>query len=210
MLDADIDAVAKRLLKEQYDSYLEEFKYVDRLRGSEVHWFFVQGLQAIRGNLYLPGVCSLLNGIEASLRVTIEQLTTGSKLEKLSPYQTLSNTLIRNGQKLGMPVEELAFPGETNFLAKLATEKHKKVDVEVVRQRNNLCHGNVFEYINRDLGVDNTFFTPECLREFAEKLLGVSDRWTHALGGFRKLKRLSGGVEDDGGSHDLDESSTNA
>src|SRR5258707_1225114 len=145
--DTDNDADADRWLEQEREKYWEKARFVDRLCGAAIHWFFVQGLQAIRSNLYVPGVCSLLNGIEASLRVTIAQVATGSGIEELSPYRVLSNTLIKNGQELGMPVETLAFPGEMDFLAKLATEKPNRVDVEVVRQRNNLCHSNVFEYI---------------------------------------------------------------
>jgi hypothetical protein len=191
MPEMEKDPEVQRWLEREREEYQEKAQYFERLLSAEVHWFFVQGLQAIRSNLYIPGVCSLLNGIEASLRVTIAQVTAGGGIEELSPYSVLSNTLIRSGQHLGMPVEALAFPGETDFLAKLATEKPNRIDVEVVRQRNNLCHGNVFEYINRELGPDIALFTPECLRELAEVLLGVSDRWTEALGQFRTSKWLT-------------------
>ncbi len=185
------DPEALRWLECEREKYQEKAQYVQRLCAAEMHWFFVQGLQAIQSDLYVPGVCSLLNGIEASLRNTIAQVTAGGGTEELSPYRVLSNTLIKSGQQLGMPVEALAFPSETDFIAKLATEKPNRIDVEVVRQRNNLCHGNVFEFINRELGPGNGFFTPECLREFAEVLLGLSDRWTEALGQFRRSRGLT-------------------
>ena len=188
-IENDPDAV--RWLERSLENFREKARFVERLCGAEVHWFFVQGLQAIRSNLYVPGVCSLLNGIEASLRVTIARATSGGCIEELSPYRVLSNTLIKSGQQLGMPVEALAFPDEVDFLAKLATDKPNRIDVEVVRQRNNLCHGNVFEYINRELGPGMAIFTPECFRDLAEVLLGVSDRWTEALGQFLGSKRLS-------------------
>jgi len=185
------DPEAVRWLARERERYEEKAKYVERLGAAGMHWFYVQGLQAIRSNLYVPGVCSLLNGIEASLRITIAQVTASGGIEELSPYKVLSNTLITSGQQLGMPVESLAFPGEADFLVKLATQKPNHVDVEIVRQRNNLCHGNVFEYINRELGPGNAFFTPECLRDLAEQLLGVSDCWTRALGEFRRSKGLT-------------------
>jgi hypothetical protein len=168
----------------------DPLRFAERLHAAEFHWFFVQGLQAIRNDLYVPGASSLMNGIEASLRVTIAQLTTTIRVVELSPYRVLSNNLITNGQNLGIPVEALAFPGETDFLAKLASQKPNRIDVEVVRQRNNICHGDVFEYINRELGVENAFFTPECLRDLAKALVEVSNKWAEELGKFRKSKGI--------------------
>jgi hypothetical protein len=89
-----------------------------------------------------------------------------------------------------MPIESLAFSGEADFLSKLASEKPNRVDVEIVRQRNNICHGNIFEYINRDLGPENSFFTPECLRPLASALLNISYRWADELGKYRRSKSL--------------------
>ena len=89
-----------------------------------------------------------------------------------------------------MPVESLAFPGEADFLAKLASEKPNRVDVELVRQRNNICHGSIFEYINRELGPTNSFFTPECLKPLAFALLDVSWVWAEELGKFRRSKGM--------------------
>lgn len=167
--------------------------FFETLCAAEFHWFFVQGLDAIRNEYYVPGLSSLLNGIEASLRVTIAQVSgppDGEPLDGLSPYRVLSNNLIRNGQEIGLPVEALAFPGEVDFLSKLQTAKSHRVDVEVVRQRNNICHGDIFEFINRDLGPENSFFTPECVRPLALTLLEVSHVWAEELGKFRRSKNL--------------------
>lgn len=89
-----------------------------------------------------------------------------------------------------MPVQALAFPGETDFLAKLKTTKPDRLDVEVVRQRNNICHGDIFEFINRELGPENSFFTPECLQPLASTLVDVSHIWADELGKFRRSKGL--------------------
>ena len=169
----------------------ERNHFFETLSAAEFHWFFVQGLDAIMNGLFVPGVSSLLNGIEASLRVTIAQVSTDAKtIEELSPYKVLSNTLIVNARDLGLPVEALAFPGETDFLAKLVSVKPCRVDVEIVRQRNNICHGDIFDYINRDLGPENSFFTPECLRPLSYSVLDVSMRWAEQLGQYRRAKKL--------------------
>lgn len=165
--------------------------FFERLCAAEFHWFFVQGLDAIENGFFIPGVSSLLNGIEASLRVTIAQVSsTGTSIEELSPYRVLSNNLILNASELGMPTYELAFPGESDFDAKLKSEKPNRVDVEVVRHRNNICHGNVFEFINRELGPKNSFFTPESLKPLAFTLLEVSHNWAQELGTYRQSKGL--------------------
>ena len=171
---------------DSFENDPDPLKFVQHLRAPEFHWFFVQGAKAIRTGLYVPGVSALLNGIEASLRVTIAQLEAEGSVDALSPYRVLSNNLIVNAQELSVPVSGLAFPGESEFFTKLATQKPNRIDVELVRQRNNICHGNVFNYVNSDLGIDNTFFTPECLRDLSDSLIEVSKQWSEELGGFRR------------------------
>ncbi|MFG0290645.1 MAG: hypothetical protein ACF8CQ_20895 [Rhodopirellula sp. JB044] len=166
----------------------DPYGFVRRLHAAEFHWFFVQGVSAINNGLIVPGASSILNGIEASLRFTIAQLENTDQSEAPSPYKVLSNNLLLAASDLGMPVQDLAFPSETDFKVKLASKKPNRVDVEIVRQRNNICHGNVFEYFNRDLGPDNLLFTPECLSDFADQLIVVANRWSDSLGRFRDSK----------------------
>lgn len=166
--------------------------FFERLSAAEFHWFFVQGIDALMNGLYIPAVSSLLNGIEASLRVTINQVSdSNDDLLELSPYKVLSNSLIKNGKDIGMPVEHLAFSDETDFLVKLESQKPNRMDVELVRHRNNICHGYIFEFINRDLGNENSFFTPVSLRKLSSfELLDVSGNWAQHLGEYRKSKKL--------------------
>jgi len=83
-------------------------------------------------------------------------------------------------------VEKLAFPDEDDFIEKLESIKPNLQNVKIVRIRHNLCHGNILEYINKDLGENNHFFTPECCLKLAIQLLIVSKAWVEALGNFRK------------------------
>lgn len=165
--------------------------YFESLCAAEFHWFFVQGLDAIENGFFVPGVSSLLNGIEASLRVTIAQVTSEAKaIEELSPYKVLSNNLIQSAGQLGMPITALSFPGEDDFHDKLASEKPNRIDVELVRHRNNICHGNIFDFIDRELGPENSIFTPESLKPLAFTLLGVSEGWARELGIYRRNKGM--------------------
>ena len=83
---------------------------------------------------------ALLNGIEASVRLTIHRVTsTPADAPALSPYRVLSNPLLLSGQRLGLPVEALAFPDEHDFSENLTTPKSGRVDVEVVRLQNKHC-----------------------------------------------------------------------
>lgn len=164
----------------------ERVFFAEQGLGAEVHWFFTQAVQALKSELYLPACTSFLNGIEASLRVTMSQVESPARVEALDPVKTLSNRLLKSAQNAGLPVEALAFPEEGDFLERLESKKPDQVNTEVVRVRHNLCHGNILEYINTDLGEDNTFFTPECCRELAHLLHKVSKEWAEQLGVFRR------------------------
>ena len=164
----------------------ERVFFVEQGLGAEVHWFFTQAVQALKSELYLPACTSFLNGIEASLRVTMSQVENPARVEELDPVKTLSNRLLKSAHDAGMPVEALAFPEEVNFLEKLESKKPNQVNAEIVCIRHNLCHGNILEYINTELGEDNAFFTPECCRELAHLLRKVSKEWAKQLGIFRR------------------------
>jgi len=160
--------------------------FVEQGLGAEVHWFFTQAFQALKSELYLPACTGFLNGIEASLRVTMSQVESSARVEALDPVKTLSNRLLKSAHDAGIPVEALAFPDEVNFLKKLESKKPNQVNAEVVRIRHNLCHGNFLEYINTELGEDNVIFTPECCRKLAHLLHRVSKEWAKELGIFRR------------------------
>ena len=167
--------------------------FFESLSAAEQHWFFVQGHDAYVHELYVPALSSLLNGIEASLRVTLHLINkeAGEDIRDLSPYRVLSNNLILQADAAGMPVKYLAFNEEKDFFEKLKSEKPNRVDVDIVRLRNNICHGNVMEFVNVELGLENAFFTPELLRPVTERVLAISADWCEALGPFRKAHGLS-------------------
>ncbi|MBD9412202.1 hypothetical protein [Stutzerimonas stutzeri] len=153
--------------------------------GADIHWFFCQALEALKSGLYLPACTSFLIGIEASLRVTLAQIDKPARVDELDPAKLLSNRLLLNAQQNGLPVQLLSFPNENDFIEKLSTKKPNLVNVELVRVRHNLCHGNILGYIDTELGEHNAFFTPECCRELAITLYGISRAWTKGLGQFR-------------------------
>lgn len=177
-------------IQEFIDQGIQEHKekvfFIEQGLGAEVHWFFTQALQALKEELYLPACTSFINGIEASIRVTLSQVEIPARVEELDPNKTLSNRLLKKAQDAGIPIECLAFPNEQDFLQKLRTKKPNIVNVEVVRVRHNLCHGNILEYVNTELGEGNEFFTPECCRELAFALYAISKLWAKNLGAFRR------------------------
>jgi len=156
---------------------------VDALKAAEMHWFFVQGFQAIWNELYIPGVLSLINGVEASLRFTLCQLKDPGCVEP-DNWSLLNNKLISAAQQQGLPIEALAFPDENDFLLNLASRSPVK-SVKIVTIRNDVCHGNLSKFVNHDLGEDNLFLTPECLRDLSGELIELSMKWVKELGGFR-------------------------
>ena len=179
-------------ITEQNVRYSEFWKvrnlFFESLCAAEQHWFFIQGHDAYVNRLYVPALSSLLNGIEATLRVTLHLLSMepGEDIRDISPYRVLSNALIENAQEAGMPVQYLAFNDEDDYFDKLSSKKPDKIDVRIVRLRNNICHGNVMDFINTDLGPGNSFFTPECLKTVTEQVLAISADWCEALGQFRR------------------------
>jgi hypothetical protein len=159
---------------------------VQQLRAAEFHWHFSQSLRAIESQLYIPGCIGLLTGIEASLRFTLYQFDNVKFPFDEDLGQTLSNALLRTASLAGLPVGSLAFPGEPDFFEKLES---RSPYVELVRVRHNLAHGNIQEYVNRDLGDENAFFTPECLRSLASLLEQLAGKWVTEIAAFRSTLR---------------------
>lgn len=181
-------------MKGAYEMMSEEESYLQKIRieherkffflnhnlGAEVHWLFTQALSALDSELYLPACTSFINGIEASLRITMSQIKKPCIVTELDNIPTLSNSLLLAAQNNGLPIEALAFPEESLFSDNLNSKKPNKTNVEIVRIRHNLCHGNFLEYTNPE------FFTPECCRPLAHQLHDLCCEWTVQLGKFRK------------------------
>jgi hypothetical protein len=180
-----MDEDLQEFIEQGRRDHSEKVFFLEQGLGAEVHWFFTQAVQALKSELYLPACTSFLNGIEASIRITLSQVENPARVTELNPVKILSNRLIKSAQDNGLPVSALAFPDESYFLANLGSKKPNLVHVEVVRIRHNLCHGNILEYINVELGEGNAFFTPECCRELAHSLHTVSKKWASQLGQFR-------------------------
>lgn len=160
---------------------------VGLLLSAEFHWHFYQGIEALNAKLYIPGCLSLLTGIEASIRCTLFQLDNPGAEYDSDLGETLSNSLLRKAKENNLPVELLAFRDEVNFLEELQS---KKPSVRIVKFRHSLAHGNILEYINKELGPSQHFFTPECLREEANLLRHISVKWCRELAAFRNNKLL--------------------
>jgi hypothetical protein len=110
-----------------------------------------------------------LNGIEASLRITLAELNQDQSGDlELPNHDTLSNKLIRKARDAGMPFEAFAFPDESDFFLMLDTKTY----VRLVQLRHNVCHGNISAFIYKFDG--ESIFVPECLRATAATLLGIS------------------------------------
>ena len=122
------------------------------------------------------------------------QVETPTRIMQLDASKLLSNRLLKVAYEKNLPIETLAFPNEDDILAKLfESDRLKKVNVEIVRTRHNLCHGNILEFVNTNLGEDFAFFTPECCRELALTLYDISKKWAYELGMFRtsRLKEIN-------------------
>ena len=176
----------QKFIDEGMKEHKEKVFFIEQRLGAEIHWFFTQAVEALKNDLYVSACTSFLIGIEASLRFTMAQVEKPARVIELDSIKTLSNSLLKSARESGVPVEALAFPDERDFLQKLETKRPNLVNVEVVRIRHNLCHGNILEFVNTELGEHNAFFTPECCRELATLLHLVSKEWAMQLGAFRR------------------------
>lgn len=177
-----MDEEVVEFLRVQQAEYEERTYFLTHSLGAENHWLFAQAYEAMTQGLYLPACTGFITGIEASIRNTMAQIKKPNRVENVDDVSTLSNGLLRVARAQGLPVECLIFPGEEHFEANLQTKTH----VEIVRIRHNLCHGNILEYVNTELGEGNAFFTPECCRDLAHMLYAISRNWAADLGRFRK------------------------
>lgn len=168
-------------LRNQRADFDERSYWLQHSLGAESHWLFIQAYDALKQELYLPACTGFLTGIEASLRNTMAQVRDPARVESLEGISTLSNPLLRLARASGMIIDGLAFPGEQDFEANLATREN----VELVKVRHTLCHGNILEYVCLQEGL-SPFFTPECCRDLANTLHAISRDWVANLGAFRK------------------------
>lgn len=167
---------------EQFRSFAIKNNFIGPIQGAEIHWYFIEGAEAFHQGLYLASLLSLVNGIESSLRALLMYNSTGMDQDDLLG-KILSNGLILDAKLAGMNVEILALSSEKNFPEKL---RNKKTPVEIVRLRNNLCHGNVFEFFKSPQDVPYKTFTPESIKPLSEEVLKISASWAKEVGRFKE------------------------
>ena len=168
-------------LQKQQADFNERSYWLQHSLGPETHWLFIQAYDALKHELYLPACTGFLTGIEGSLRNTMAQVKIPARIDNVDDISLLSNSLLRQARANGMSIDALAFPGEQDFEANLPTRQN----VELIRVRHTLCHGNILEYVSAPESVP-PFFTPECCRDLAKKLHVISRNWVANLGAFRK------------------------
>lgn len=155
--------------------------FARKIDGAETHWYFIEGALAFQEKLYIAASLCFINGIEASIRTLLMYLNESQIPEQLSGA-TLSNPLLLKAKKAGMNVEVLAFPMESEFLKKIETKDH----VELVRTRHNICHGNLFEYFQKNTATEEIIFTPECMIQISTILKNISENWAKEIFRFKQ------------------------
>lgn len=186
----------KRPTHDQIKYYLSLHTYQRRISGAEMYYFFVEGKEAYRHGLYLASATCLLTGIEASVRALHAYHVRGIHDLNLNSGQTLSNPLLHKARCVGLKIEILAMEGEEEFERKMALGQQSRQPVEIVRLRNNLCHGNVKEFFTH-IEDQGTFFTPEALKKVCEQLLNISKPWAEEIGRFNDEVLIKKHQQDD-------------
>jgi hypothetical protein len=173
-----------------HQDMLRKTFFVGSLMNPAFHWYFTQGQDALLSGLILPGISSMLNGIEGSIRVTVAQQAENYQGELvLENHVLLSNRLLRKAKDLGLPIHLLKFPGEEDFDQLLETRTH----VKIVQLRHDVNHGNLLPFIRET--AEFRILTPECLMTEAAVLLGISYEWAAALARFREEHGLRSSSE---------------
>ena len=99
-----------------HQEMLRKAFFVEALMDPAFHWYFMQGQDALLAGLILPGISSLLNGIEGSDPVLPWRSWPRITKETWCWIgMSFSNRLFRRARELGLPVDLLAFPGEVDF-----------------------------------------------------------------------------------------------
>lgn len=166
---------------EKLKAFAVKHNFARRIGGAETHWYFIEGAQAFERGLYIASTLSFVNGIESSIRAILMYMDQGFENTDLTG-SVLSNALLKKAQRAGLDVGLLAFQNEDNFEQKLG---NKRTPVELVRHRNNLCHGNVFEYIQTVPETEDRIFTPEFLAPVASEINELSKKWSKEVARFK-------------------------
>lgn len=170
-------------------------KILCELMAAEIAFPFMEGLRAYESELYYSSALCFLTGIENSIRITLEQLEKPKMVDELSS-KTLSNSLLKTAIDKGLPVELLKMPGEVWTKNKLDCNK-RWCYVEIVKIRNNLCHGNnilfqqslPWEEGEEGLQLEGVrILTSECFKEISYALYELVKSYLPALRRFRQEK----------------------
>lgn len=168
-------------MDEKFKAFAVMHNFVHRIDGAETHWYFVEGAQAFDRGLYIASTLSFLNGIESSIRAILMYLDQGFENTDLTG-SVLSNGLLQRAQDVGLDVGLLAFQNEDDFAQKIG---NKRTPVELVKHRNNLCHGNVFAYIQTVPETGERIFIPEFVAPVASEIKNLSEKWSKEVARFK-------------------------
>lgn len=145
--------------------------------GAEYHWYFTQGYDAFCNGLIIPAILSFLCGIEASLRSTLYIIN--KQGDKIYVKEIMNMNSISEAYDKNLPVLDLAFSNETNFLNKIQS----KEKINLIEIRNDLMHGNIGSYCKKFH--DYRIVTPENLLEDAIEIIIISRKWAQSISDFK-------------------------
>jgi len=158
--------------------------FFNQFRNSKFHWFFMEAVDSYQNKLYISSILCILNGIEASLRVTLRQKS-GDGIYNSSLGKTLNNKLLREAKSIGIPVGILRLPGEdkAKFDKKMSPNGSTK-PVDILQLRHEFCHGNLSEYLEK-ISDETAYFEPAMLHNLNVELLDMSHLWANHLSSWR-------------------------
>ncbi len=201
LYEREIAALVKSLDPNNFESEDEFYKRISDINlmksrykdlfitdctGAEYHWHFIEGFEAYSNGLILPALLSCICGIEASLRSTLYLMSTNPG-EQLYVKKLMNMDLIHEAYIKGLPISNLAFSNENNFLHKVQNKKK----IYLLKIRNDLMHGNIRSYCERH--EEERIFTPKHLMEDMIEILMISRVWLKEISDF-KINLFNEGV----------------
>ena len=159
------------------------------IRYGEVGPFFTDGYACVAHGQYLAACLSFITGIEMSLRLPLLHqngfdLRQAWKRKQDTGVPLLSNELLLKASAIGLPVKLLRYgrdPEESIFVQNLLSNDPEK-QANIVRLRNNICHGNLNLFVEEKDGVPMVHNST--IEKEAKELEAVVTAWSYGFGGW--------------------------
>jgi len=173
-------------IAEKFHLFAKQHNSRWHIRYGEVSPFFTDGYACVAHGQHLAACLSFITGIEMSLRLPLLLANGFDIRDAWDPKSTgvplLSNELLVKASEIELPIKLLRYgrdPEEAIFMQNLRSEAHAK-RANIVRLRNNICHGNLNLFVEETDGVPMVHNST--IEKEAKELEVVVTAWSKGFG----------------------------